>query len=124
MSATLAIPESLFINQPYDHYSPENHEAWRRLYSRMLPKWDLYANPHFLKGIHSLSLDPHRIPRLEDVNRFLQPLTGFRAKAVSGYVPSFQFFDCLRQREFLNPTSSMTSLAMSPCTQIRISPRP
>jgi phenylalanine-4-hydroxylase len=53
-----------------------------------------------LKGIRSLSLDPQRVPRLEDVNHFLQPLTGFRAKAVSGYVPAFQFFDCLRQREF------------------------
>jgi phenylalanine-4-hydroxylase len=34
------------------------------------------------------------------VNRFLHPLTGFRAKAVSGYVPSYLFFDCLRNREF------------------------
>src|SRR5206468_6439349 len=30
----------------------------------------------------------------------LRPLTGFRAKAVSGYIPSFLFFDCLRNREF------------------------
>jgi phenylalanine-4-hydroxylase len=40
------------------------------------------------------------VPRLEDVNRFMAPLTGFRAKAVSGYVPAYMFFDCLRQREF------------------------
>jgi phenylalanine-4-hydroxylase len=90
----------LFITQPYDHYSEENHEAWRRLYARMLPKWERYANPHFLQGIRALSIDPERIPRLEDVNRFLHPLTGFRAKAVSGYVPAFTFFDCLRKREF------------------------
>jgi phenylalanine-4-hydroxylase len=44
---------------------------------------------------------PHdRIPRLEDVNRFLSPLTGFKARAVAGYVPAFVFFDCLRNREF------------------------
>ncbi len=41
-----------------------------------------------------------RVPRLEDVNRFLSPLTGFQAKPVSGYVPAFLFFDCLRNREF------------------------
>lgn len=82
------------------HYTPENHQAWRLLYARMLPKWQRYANPHFLKGINALSLDPYHVPLLQDVNRFLQPLTGFRAKAVSGYVPAFQFFDCLRQREF------------------------
>ena len=90
----------LYIEQPYDLYSEENHLAWRKLYARMHPDWDRYANQHFLKGIHSLGLNPDRIPRLEEVNRFLSPLTGFQAKAVSGYVPSFVFFDCLRNRRF------------------------
>ena len=66
----------------------------------MLPRWEKYANPHFLDGIASLCLSPDRVPRLDDVNRFLSPLTGFQAKAVSGYVPAFLFFDCLRNREF------------------------
>ena len=66
----------------------------------MRPRWERYANEHFLEGIQSLCLDPDRIPRLDDVNRFLRPLTGFQAKAVSGYVPSFVFFDCLRNRRF------------------------
>ncbi len=90
----------LYIEQPYQLYSEQNHEAWRRLYHRMLPRWEKYANEHFLKGIANLCLDPNKVPKLEDVNQFLCPLTGFRAKAVSGYVPAFQFFDCLRQRDF------------------------
>src|SRR5271170_2964295 len=90
----------LYIHQPYELYSEENHEAWRRLYSRMLPRWLRFANPHFLEGMQSLCLDPEHVPRLEDVNRFLSPLTGFKAKAVAGYVPTFMFFDCLRNREF------------------------
>ena len=90
----------LYISQPYELYSEENHEAWRKLYARMLPRWERYANEHYLRGIRSLCLDPDHIPRLEDVNHFLRPLTGFQAKAVSGYIPSFLFFDCLRNREF------------------------
>jgi phenylalanine-4-hydroxylase len=90
----------LYIRQHYDLYSEENHEAWRRLYARLHPRWQRYANEHFLQGIDSLCLDPKRIPHLDDVNRFLRPLTGFRAKAVSGYIPAFLFFDCLRNREF------------------------
>jgi phenylalanine-4-hydroxylase len=90
----------LYIQQPYELYSEQNHEAWRRLYGRMLPRWKRYANPDFLRGIDSLCLSPDRVPKLDDVNRFLSPLTGFRAKAVSGYVPAFLFFDCLRNREF------------------------
>src|SRR5579875_1262273 len=90
----------LFITQPYALYCEENHEAWRQLYRRMIPLWQRYANPHFLKGLQCLCLPPDRVPKLEEVNRFLEPLTGFRAKAVSGYVPAFLFFDCLRNREF------------------------
>ncbi len=90
----------LYISQPYELYSEANHEAWRRLYTRMEDRWRRYANPRFLQGIDNLCLDPQRVPRLEDVNRFLSPLTGFKAKPVSGYVPSFLFFDCLRNREF------------------------
>jgi len=90
----------LFVAQPYDLYSEENHETWRRLYARMASRWDRYANSHFLDGVHSLCLSPQCVPRLEEVNRFLGPLTGFQAKAVSGYVPAFLFFDCLRNRVF------------------------
>jgi phenylalanine-4-hydroxylase len=90
----------LYIYQPYELYSEENHEAWRKLYHRMLPRWEKYGNEWFQKGVRSLCLDPNRVPKLEEVNKFLCPLTGFSAKPVSGYVPAFQFFDCLRRREF------------------------
>lgn len=90
----------LYTAQPYELYSKENHEAWRRLYERLRPRWARYANEHFLDGIRALCLDPTRVPRLSDVNRFLGPLTGFKAQAVSGYVPAFVFFDCLRNRQF------------------------
>lgn len=94
-----ALP-SLFISQRYETYSAQNHVAWERLYRRMYPLWERYANPAFQRGIENLCLSPNAIPRLEDVNRFLCPLTGFAAQAVSGYVPAFVFFDCLRNRQF------------------------
>ena len=90
----------LFIDQPYHLYSAENHETWRRLFARIRPQWDRFANRHFLEGIECLALPADRIPRLEEVNRFLQPRTGFCARAVAGYVPAFTFFDCLRNRAF------------------------
>ena len=90
----------LYIHQPYELYSEANHESWRKLYARMQPEWERYANHAFLGGIRALCFNPDRIPRLEDVNRFLFPLTGFQAKAVSGYIPAFLFFDCLRNRAF------------------------
>ncbi|HTA46331.1 MAG TPA: phenylalanine 4-monooxygenase [Bryobacteraceae bacterium] len=118
MPRQTAIVESPFIEQNYGLYSEENHEAWRRLFARMLPRWDRYANEHYLKGIHSLCLDPLHVPRLEDVNRFLKPLTGFQAKAVSGYIPAFLFFDCLRSRAF------PTTISIRPADKLDYLPEP
>lgn len=105
----------LYIEQVYDLYSTENQEAWRKLYRRIRPRWERYANDHFLKGVEALKLPEDRIPRLSEVNQRLRALTGFQAKAVSGYVPGFLFFDCLRRREFpttitIRPTDRMDYL--------------
>ena len=90
----------LYIHQPYELYSEENHRTWSRLLSRMRDRWAKYANPRFLEGLDILQLDGERVPRLEDINKFMAPRTGFRAKPVSGYVPAYLFFDCLKHREF------------------------
>jgi phenylalanine-4-hydroxylase len=39
-------------------------------------------------GLATLRFDLERVPCLDDVNAFMAPLTGFRAKAVAGYVPA------------------------------------
>jgi len=84
----------------------------------MIPKWERFANDRFLEGLAALSLNHGRVPRLEDVNRFLCPLTGFQAKAVSGYVPAFHFFDCLRNREF------PTTITIRPPDRLNYLPEP
>jgi phenylalanine-4-hydroxylase len=90
----------LYTPQPYELYSAANHDAWRRLFARMGDPWQSYANERFLQGIDALCLPADRVPRLDEVNQFLAPLTGFRARGVSGYMPAFLFFDRLRNREF------------------------
>ena len=90
----------LYIHQPYELYSEENHRTWARLLERIRPQWDKYANAKFLEGIAALHLDPQHVPHLEDINRFLQPRTGFTTKPVSGYIPAYIFFDCIKRREF------------------------
>lgn len=89
-----------FIQQPYELYSEENHQAWAALYARIQDRWHRFANPKFLEGVAKLNLNPHRMPRIDEINTFLSPLTGFSAKPVSGYIPAFIFFDCLRNRDF------------------------
>ena len=90
----------IFIHQPYELYSEENHETWRKLYARLLPHWQLYANDKFKQGIENVMLSPDRIPRLDEINDQMHKLTGFKAEAVSGHVPAYTFFDKLRHRIF------------------------
>jgi phenylalanine-4-hydroxylase len=52
----------LYIHQPYELYSEANHDAWRRLFTRMEDRWRRYANPRFLQGIDSLCLIPTGCP--------------------------------------------------------------
>ena len=105
----------LYIDQPLELYSAENHATWRRLYARMRGPWERYANDRFLDGIAALALPSMRVPWLDEVNRFLAPRTGFRCRAVSGYVPAYLFFDSLARREFpttitIRPTESIDYL--------------
>jgi phenylalanine-4-hydroxylase len=108
----------LYIHQAYEQYSPENQEAWRKLYARIQPRWERYANAQFLAGLEALGLPADRIPRLSDINKRLQPLTGFQAKPVSGYVPGFLFFDSLRRREF------PTTITIRPADRMDYLPEP
>jgi len=108
----------LYIRQAYDQYSEENQEAWRKLYARIQPRWERYANDEFRRGVEALALPPDRIPHLSEINQRLQPLTGFQAKAVSGYVPGFLFFDCLRRREF------PTTITIRPVDRMDYLPEP
>jgi phenylalanine-4-hydroxylase len=108
----------LYIHQAYEQYSEGNQEAWRKLYARIQPRWERYANDYFRRGVEALGLPADRIPRLSEVNQRLQPLTGFQAKAVSGYVPGFLFFDCLRRREF------PTTITMRPVDRMNYRPEP
>jgi phenylalanine-4-hydroxylase len=108
----------LYIHQAYEQYSEENQEAWRKLYARIQPRWERYANDHFRRGVEALALPSDHIPHLSEINRRLQPLTGFQAKAVSGYVPGFLFFDCLRRREF------PTTITIRPADRMDYLPEP
>jgi phenylalanine-4-hydroxylase len=108
----------LSIRQAYEQYSEENQEAWRKLFARIQPRWERYANDAFRAGVEALHLPADRIPHLFEINARLQPLTGFQAKPVSGYVPGFLFFDCLRRREF------PTTITIRPAERMDYLPEP
>lgn len=85
---------------PRIFYSENENRIWQRLYERMLPRWEKWANAVFLEGLAGLELGAGRVPQLEDVNARLRPLTGFQAVPVDGYLGAEKFFAHLARREF------------------------
>lgn len=102
LAATGVIPnvESLFIEQHYGNYTPDDHAAWGALYQSQWPHLERVASSLWLDGAHAIGLRPERLPLLADINARLQALTGWRSKGVPGYVSARPFFACIAQRTF------------------------
>lgn len=93
-------PTAFYVKQDWSRYTQENHEVWGTLVARRLETLEEQASDVFLDGMRLLKLDEHRVPRIEDVNAKLAPLTGWQSRPVPGYLPAKAFFACLSRREF------------------------
>ncbi len=92
--------EGLFIDQRYAGYGPDDHAAWRALFERQRAQLEHRAARSFLEGLARIGLRADAIPRLGAVSRRLHALTGWRSRAVPGYLPPRAFFACLARRCF------------------------
>ena len=113
-----AAPPSYFTRQRWSAYTPENHEVWTTLYRRRMATLRDTGSSRFLDGIAAIGLADDRVPDLADVNRRLAPRTGWRAVAVTGFVPAADFFACLARREF------PTTVIVRPKEQLDYLPEP
>src|SRR5687768_5811025 len=108
----------MYITQDYDKYTPENHQVWSMLYQRRLPDLQTTACSAFIKGLGLIGLDSKHVPRLDDVNARLKPLTGWQAAPVPRYLPAKDFFLSLSQRKF------PTTITVRPLNQLDYLPEP
>ncbi|HMN46962.1 MAG TPA: phenylalanine 4-monooxygenase [Povalibacter sp.] len=88
------------IEQQWDRYTDEDHAIWQTLYARQIHMIERYAAPEFVAGTRTLNALPDRIPRIDDTNRILEPLSGWKIVAVPGLIPEEQFFAHLANRRF------------------------
>ncbi len=93
-------PTTLYIDQRYAGYTPENQESWTTLFDRQMAFLADNASQTYLSGAKSINLRRDRIPPLDDINSRLKPMTGWQSRGVPGYIPAKAFFACLARREF------------------------
>jgi phenylalanine-4-hydroxylase len=91
---------SYLVEQNWAHFNAAQHDVWDRLFERQLPYLGSRIVRPFLEGIPKLALDQPGIPDLDQLNRRLEPLTGWRCVSVPGLVPDGAFFAMLAERAF------------------------
>jgi phenylalanine-4-hydroxylase len=110
--------ESLKVQQHYELYSEEDHEVWSIMWKKRWAQLETDASNVFLSGLRSINLRPDRVPKLDDVNSRLIPLTGWSSHAVPGYLPPKAFFAFIAQRKF------PTTIAVRPKSSLEYLPEP
>ena len=89
------------IPQDWSRYSNDEHALWDKLFARQSAMLQGRAAPAFLRGIDVLKMSRPGIPDLNELNKRLMDLTGWRVAAVPGLVPDDVFFRHLANRTFV-----------------------
>ncbi|MEU7002085.1 phenylalanine 4-monooxygenase [Nonomuraea sp. NPDC046570] len=85
---------------PVAEYSEQEHEVWAMVAGELAVKHEKYAVADYLEGAAKLGLPGDRIPQLEEVSEWLEPLTGFRYLPAAGLVPLRDFYGVLADGYF------------------------
>ena len=86
------------VPQHWHHFTAEDHWVWDLLFARQVELLGSRVVSAFLDGIDLLRLSNPGVPDLTQLNRRLEPRTGWRTVAVPGLVPDAIFFAMLRER--------------------------
>jgi len=103
-TATLTIAGPYLIEQHYAAYTPEQNAVWAELVDRAYPELQKHAAREYLEGFDIVGLSRERLPNLNDISARLEPLTGWNATPVRGFLPAPAFFEMLAARRF--PTTT------------------
>jgi len=118
MNTDTVVADPFAVTQRWERYTQEQHEVWSLLYQRRMRSLATTASRRFLAGMDIIGLRPDRVPDLDEVNRRLEPLTGWQAVPVSGFIPARRFFEALAERRF------PTTVTVRPREQLDYLPEP
>lgn len=85
--------------QVMSHYTPEQQDRWRRLYTDRVKGLPGLATDEYLSALTNLCSEDH-IPSLEYASESLYKATKWQVVAVPGLIPELNFFQLLASRKF------------------------
>jgi phenylalanine-4-hydroxylase len=81
-------------------YTDEEHEVWRTVCAELAVKHERYAVAEFRDALERLELPRDRVPGLDQVSAWLEPLTGWRYLPAAGLVALEEFYGALADCRF------------------------
>lgn len=88
------------VEQPWSEYRTEDHATWGALYQRQRELLAGRASEEFLRAQDEMGMNPHMIPRFDQLNEILGASTGWTLVGVEGLLPELTFFEHLANRRF------------------------
>jgi phenylalanine-4-hydroxylase len=83
-------------------FTPEQHDIWKALYRRQLPRVQEHACSEYLQGFELLGLPDDTIPSIEFLNERITPATGWKTVRTSvRYTDAVPWYHEFAQRHFL-----------------------
>lgn len=80
------------VDQQWDLYTPVDHAVWRYILRQAVRLLATRAHPVYLDGLRQTGINLEQIPRIEEMNRALEPI-GWGAAAVDGFIPPAAFME-------------------------------
>lgn len=102
---------SLVIDQPYNDYTPQDHEVWRYVMRQNIRFLSRKAHGSYLSGLEKTGISIDEIPHMYGMNRILREI-GWAAVAVDGFIPpsafmAFQAYNVLVIAADIRPISQI-----------------
>lgn len=88
------------LTQDYNSYSSIDQQTWAILYHRQVKAVKQYAYANFWRALNLLDFAGARIPRFDQINQKLAPLTGWSIYAVPGLIDNAYFFEQMHGKAF------------------------
>lgn len=112
----LVAAKPFLMEQDYAAYTAEQHAVWAELVRLRWAQIEQWACREYLDSYSIIGLKEDRCPHLREIADRLEPRSGWRTQAVTGFMPHEAFFEMLAARRFPTTTwlRDRTSLDYTP----------
>jgi len=84
----------------YIGYTTDEDAVWHDLITRQLPMLPGRACAPWIRALDKMKLPLDRVPQLPELNRILEPITGWNVCPVPALIPFTEFFKLLANKKF------------------------